>query len=191
MFIKKVKRPFSGRLPCWVLGIGSRHWFFQISHQFNQSKKQGRVALVPLSNPLIQSSLKNMLKKETNFTCLLVQGVLTNSTLALKPIMFKCELEAWSHKDGLSKSKWYWKQLVTRHRQTPSMPRSLCMDHEYDVKHPNTPLSQIHPHISPRSKLRHTLDSLDVGLIWFWMLSHKIRVKILDKVPNSNHHLIY
>ena len=33
------------------------------------------------------------------------------------------------------------------------------MDHEYDVKHPNTPLSQIHPHISPRSKLQHTLDS--------------------------------
>ena len=159
---KGQKAFFSGRLPCWVLGIGSRHWFFKyLTSSTNQKKKglnQGRLALVPLSNPLIQSSLKNMVKKETNFTCLFVQGVLTNSTLALKPIMFKCELEAWSHKHGLSKSKWFWKQLVTRHRQTPSMPRSLCMDHEYDVKHPNTPLSQIHPHISPRSKLQHTLD---------------------------------
>jgi len=56
MFIKTVKRPFSGRLPCWVLGIGSRHWFFQISHQFNQSKKTGTCCTRPFvesTNPIV------------------------------------------------------------------------------------------------------------------------------------------
>lgn len=60
---KRSLRPFFRALAMLVLGIGSRHWFERIWPVQPIKKKQGRVALVPLSNPLIHSSLKNMLKK--------------------------------------------------------------------------------------------------------------------------------
>ena len=87
---KRSKGLFSGRLPCWVLGIGSRHWFFQISHQFNQSKK---VLSTPLNsewmhpNILIQSSSKNMFFKEINDqrVCCFLRGLIKFKDTALKP----------------------------------------------------------------------------------------------------------
>lgn len=192
MFIKKVKRPSFRALAM----LGFRDWFptlvFPNISPVQPIKKvlvestQLRVDASEHLNPIV---VEEHVFQEINDqrVCCFLRCLIKFKDTALKP--FFVQMWAWSM---ISWSMAFRKangiELVTRHQQTPSMPRSLCMDHEYDVKHPNTPLSQIHPHISPRSKLQHTLD---FGLIWFWMLFLKIRVKILDKMPNWNHRLLY